>query len=284
VGEVNHAVLFALPLKLAGYPIVTLPDPTPAFPENSISIATSRGNVYSFVWPNPLQIFGQSGSAFSSGIMKVAYTGTFDSKNEPGPVAGGSGGKVGTGYCHSESVQSYPAGAGYAEELTGITGYGDSGVLWFVNPWVTGSSSGVLQSVVNGATQMYMYLIVINTGQVAYAPTAGSIDLTWYSADHLDGILIGVYYKGSFYPACSSSSSCSSAKTITPTTSYYAIYEITTTKLDNAPWSLPSSDNLGSVMFWGDASITNWWTSNAESYGYYSATILVPGLWIRSGC
>jgi hypothetical protein len=277
-GEVNHAVLFALPIS------VILPDPTPAFPQNSILIATSRGNVFAFQWPNPLQIFGQSGSAFSSGIMKVAYTGTLDSKNEPGPVAGGSGGTTGTGYCHSETSKPYPAAAGYAEKLTGITSYGDGGVLWFVNPWVTGGSSGVLQSVVNNATQMYLYVIVINTGKVAYTPTAGSIDLTWYSANHLDGTLIGVYYNGNFYPACSSISSCSTAESITPTTSYYAIYHITTTKLSNTPWSLPSSDNLGSIMFWGDASITDWWTSTAESSGYYSATILLPGVWIRSGC
>jgi len=275
-GEVNHAVVFALPLSLAGYPTVTLPDPTPAFPQNSILIATSRGNVFSFVWPNPLQIFGQSGSAFSSGIMKVAYTGTYDSKNEPG--LGGSGNSA-TGYCHSEPSQSYPAATGYAEKLTGITGYGDSGVLWFVNPWVT---SGVLQSVVNGATQMYIYLIVINTGIAAYTPTAGSIDLTWYGSNHLDGTLIGVYYKGAFSPACSSSSSCSSAQSIAQSTNYYAIYEInhSTTKLGNP---LPQG-GITSAMFWGDASITDWWTSTAENIGYYSATLLIPGLWIRAGC
>ena len=270
-GEVNHAVLLYLPSTIGPLPTGTN--------QNTILIVTSRGSVFSFEWPFPIQVGGQSQAAFSAGIVRVAYTGAspgYDSKNEPG--LGGSGTSA-TGYCHSEPSQSYPAATGYAEKLTGITGYGDSGVLWFVNPWVT---SGVLQSVVNGATQMYFYLIVINTGIAAYTPTAGSIDLTWYGSNHLDGTLIGVYYKGAFSPACSSSSSCSSAQSIAQSTNYYAIYEInhSTTKLG---YPLPQG-GITSAMFWGDASITDWWTSTAESIGYYSATLLIPGLWIRAGC
>ena len=82
---------------------------------------------------------GQSQSAFSAGIMKVAYqyiqgvptsspayptcTTTnpplcYDSKNEAGPVAAGSGGSVTSSYCHQEPAQAYQAGSTYAEKLT----------------------------------------------------------------------------------------------------------------------------------------------------------------------
>jgi hypothetical protein len=273
-GEVNHAVLFALPFAL--------PDPSPAVPQNSILIATSRGNVFSFQWPVPLQVFGQSGSAFSSGNMKVAYqsiSGGYDSKNEPG--VGGSGTSA-TGYCHKESLQNYPAASNYAEELTGITGVGVTGnALYFVSPWVTNT---ILTSTINGATQMYIYILVTNTGKTPYTPIAGSIDLTWYGSNHLDGTLLGVYYKGTFY---STASAPSYPNLITQSTSYYAIYKINqaTTKYGNP---LPQGA-ITAAMFWGDASINDWAGSCSsscswESYGYYSATMLVAGLWIRAGC
>jgi hypothetical protein len=277
-GEVNHGVLLALPLNLAGYPTVTLPNPTPAVPQNSIVIATSRGNVFSFQWPIQLQIFGQSQSAFSSGVMKVAYlkitSSGYDSKNEPGPVAGGSGGTGGTAYCHKEALQNYPAASNYAEKLTFPSGVLVTGTtLYFLNPWVTNTILGSTINVGQSAeTQMYIYTYVINTGNKSYVPTAGSIDLTWYSADHLNGILLGVYYKGTYYPAAS-------APSITPTTSYYAIYKMDVMKLQT---SIPSGT---SVMFWGDASITNWTgTGTTHDQNYFSATLLVSGLWIRSGC
>ena len=265
-GEVNHGVLLALPVA------VILPNPNPAVPKNTILIVTSRGNVFSFQWPVPLQVYGQSQSAASFAIIKVAYTGTLDSRNEPGPMAAGSGGTGGgasAGYCHTETSQPYPAGTGYAEKLTGITGYGDSGVLWFVNPWITygpSDSHSILTSVNSGATTLYIYAIVINTGHTAYVPTSGSIDIFWYSANHIDGGFIGVYYKGTFYPPAS-------APSITPGTSYYAMYQITTHYADNPPSS--------SVMFWGDASITNGLNSKAEDQSFFSATVLLSGLWIR---
>jgi hypothetical protein len=263
-GEVNHHVVLALPIA------VILPDPSPAVPQNSIVIATSRGNVFPFQWPVPLQIFGQSQSAFSSGIMKVAYqsiSGGYDSSKEP------FGGTPGNGYCHNEALQNYPAASNYAEKLTGISGVTGS-TLYFLNPWVTysGSTGGVLGSAVSGATQMYIYVLVINTGQTTYAPAAGSIDLTWYGQNHLDGTLLGVYYKGTFY-------STASAPGITPSTSYYAIYKMNTATMKLGLW--PPGSGMTSVMFWGDASITDWSGTTAETQNYFSATILLPGLWIR---
>jgi hypothetical protein len=251
--EVNHHVTLALPIGVA------LPDPNPAFPQNTITIVTSRGNVFIFQWPLQATVFGQSQSAFSSGNMKVAYTGTYDSKNEPL-----NGGTQANGYCHTEATEAYPAPAGYAEKLTGITGYGDSGVLQFVNPWIT---STILENDVNGgSTYFYIYVVIVNTGLTAYTPTAGSLDITWYGSNHLDGWLIGVFYNGGFY---------ATAPSIPPGAYYYAIYQITPSwvKVGNPPTT--------SVMWWGGASITNGSNSNAEGQTYFSGTILVSGLWIR---
>ncbi len=288
-GEVNHAVVLALPFA------VTLPDPSPAFPQNSILIATSRGNVFSFQWPVPLQVFGQSQSAFSSGIMKVAYqsiSGGYDSKNEPG--ISGTSRTGGLTYCHKEPLQNYPAASNYAEALTGMTGGTVTGTvtgntLYFVNPWVTYVSSyaGVLGSTINSGrtakTQMYIYVNIINTGQTAYTPTAGSIDLGWYSANHLDGTLLGVYYEGAFYPAVAFGGAANAPR-ITPSTNYYAIYKMNYMKLTNPPSSSLGAMPSGSVMLWGDASITNGSGSNpgnAEDQSYFSATVLLSGFWVR---
>lgn len=269
-GEVNHALILALPVS------ILLPSPTPAFPKNTVALVTSRGNVFAFQWPFQLQIYGQSQSAFSSGIMKVAYqstsstSGGYDSKNEPG-VTGGSGTST---YCHTEPLVSYPAPSYDAEQLNGINGVGagDSGVLTFVNPWVINTiltSAETIPTLTN-ATQMYMYVNIINAGSTAYYPVAGSIDITWYSADHVDGLLIGVFYEGKFYAS-------SSTPSIAPETNYYAIFHIDIVKLQN--WPPPSNDPLP-IMYWGAASLTD----NYENGTYYSASVLVPGLWIRSSC
>jgi hypothetical protein len=273
-GETKHKVYLALPLG------VGLPDPNPTFPQNSVVIATSRGSIFSFQWPLQASIFGQSQSAFSSGNMKIAYTGTgFDSKNEPGPVAGGSGGSSGTGngYCHNEATAPYPAAAGYSEKLTGITGYGDSGVLWFVNPWVTASNSDTKAIVTSSGnlasgTTLYIYVVIVNTGTSAYTADAGSIDLTWYGSNHIDGNFIGVYYNSGFYPP-------SSPPTIPPGAFYYALFQVTTFTIQNLPWTV--QPQFPSVMFWGGASITNGLNSQAEDQSYFSGTILVSGLWLR---
>jgi len=249
-GAVNYQVFFALPTGVA------LPNPSPPIPMNTIVIASSRGNIFSFQFPLQPMLFGQSNSAYSQGNMRIAYTGAKDSGNEPL-----NGGTQANGYCHQENVQSYPAAPGYAEELKGITGYGDSGVLWFVNPWVT------LPILRSGAT-FYIYVIVINTGTADYSPTAGTLDLTWYGSNHIDGEFIGVYFDGAFTAATSASQ-----PSIGPGQWYYAIFDTGVTggfvDVGNPPTS--------SVMWWGGASITN----NQKGSGFFSGTVLVSGLWIR---
>jgi hypothetical protein len=266
-GETSHAVILALPIAVA------LPNPTQsAFPKNAIFIATSMGNVFSFQWPFQVQVFGQSQSAYSQGIMKVAYQGTFNSKNERGPVNASSGGTVGTGYCHQESVQSYPAPPGYAEKLT-VSGLSDNN-LWFVNPWITGGPSSytdtfVMNSAENGHTTVYFYVIVINTGNTAYSPTSGTIDLTWYGSNHITGSLFGVYYNNKFY-----STSTSIPGGISAGAFYYAIFKINIFTIGNYP--------THSVMFWGTASVTNVGTgTSSEDQSFFSGAILSSGLWIR---
>ncbi|MGA8905907.1 MAG: hypothetical protein WB661_12975 [Candidatus Bathyarchaeia archaeon] len=261
-GEVNHALILALPIA------ITLPNPNPASPQNTVSLATTRGNLFSFQWPFQLQIFGQSNAAFSSGIMKIAYQGsTYDSSHD---YQGAPGHTSGT-FCHNEPLQNYPAASNYAEKLTNINGVTGS-TLYFVNPWITQT---ILSSAVSGNTQLYFYVIVINTGQSAYTINSGTMDLTWYGQNHLDGTLFGVYYNGAFY-------SSTSIPSIKPGTSYYIIYQLNTSqsRLDLPP----PQGGMSSVMFWGAASLTNGSGSNNENQNFFSGTILLSGLWMRASC
>jgi hypothetical protein len=272
-GEVNHAVLLALPFAL----------PSGSFTQNTILVVTSRGNDFSFQWPFPFQMGGQSQSAFSAGIVKVAYQGAspgYDSKNEPGPVAGGSGGTVTSGYCHSEPSQPYPAGASYSEELTGINyaGVVDSGVLWFVNPWVTQTIFGTasVQNPGGATTTLYLSVNITNTGNTPYTVAGGSLDLTWYGSNHIDGSLIGVYYgaaPGAFY-------AIGSTQTIAVGKSFLAIFEVTELTLSTGGGGTWPPPNDASVTFWGSASLTD----STKDASFVGGVSLSSGLWIAYSC
>jgi hypothetical protein len=189
-------------------------------------------------------------------------------------VASGSGGAVTSGYCHNEPLQAYPAASNYAEKLTGISGVTGS-TLYFVNPWVTEAILKSTINVLNGGgsttayTQMYIYVVVINTFKTSYTVNNGTIDLTWYSTDHLDGILYGLYYQGQFYPT-------GSLPTIAPGTSYYAIYKMNAMEL----YFPPPNGSINSIMFWGGASLS----TTSKDQTYFSGTVLSSGLWIRASC
>jgi len=274
-GEVNHAVLLYLPSTIPGSNGL----PTGAS-QNTILIVTSRGNMFSFQWPFPIQVGGQSQSAFSAGIVKVAYQGTgYDSKNEPGPVAGGSGGKAAAGYCHSETAQAYPASAGYAEELTGVNyaGVGDGDVLWFVNPWVTQTTAGTAANGPTGnTTTLYLAVNITNTGVIPITVAGGSLDLTWYGSNHIDGTLFGIYYgaaPGTFY-------SIASAQTVAVGTWFLALFRVTTFELDTGSGGTWPPANDASVTFWGGASLTD----NTETTSFVGGVSLSSGLWIPYSC
>ncbi|HXZ90045.1 MAG TPA: hypothetical protein VEG61_03185 [Candidatus Dormibacteraeota bacterium] len=277
-GEVNHAVLLYLPSNIVL--------PASSGLQNTIFIATSGGNVFSFQWPFQIQMGGQSQFAFSAGIVRAAYQGSspgYDSKNEPGPVAGGSGGTVTSGYCHSEpvSVPAYPPGASNSEKVSGVkvggSLIGDGGILWFVNPWVTQS---ILLTAANGptgnTTTLYLAVNITNTGSMNYTVVGGTLDLTWYGSNHIDASLIGVYYNASkatgptFY-----STNAATPQQIAPGRSFQGIYRVTTLQLNTGGDWPPAT----SVMFWGSAALTN----NSEKT-FVGGVSLSSGLWIPTSC
>ena len=296
-GEVTHAVLLALPI------VVTLP--SLYYSQNTIFIVTSRGNVFSFQWPFPIQIFGgQSQSAFSIGTIKVAYqdisatdsgSATCTAPNGSGdPMPGGSGCDSShdyhgaprntspqAPYCHNELEQNYVAPTNYAEELTFPAGVVKGTTLYFVNPWVT---LAILEDARTDAgstyppnTQMYIYINITNTGNAPYTVAGGTLDLTFSGSNHIDGNLIGIYYNAStttvkiapqFYIA-----SATQTQTVAMGNSFYAIFKVTLIQLD--PSYLSSSS-----MFWGSLSLTN----NVEGTGFVGGVGLSSGLWIRYSC
>ena len=274
-GEINHSVLLYLPST------VFLPSGTPNL--NTVLIATSRGNDFSFQWPFQNLMGGQSQSAFSAGILKVAYTGSgnpgYDSMNELGPVNSGSGGTHVAGYCHTES-QTTSQTSERPQKFTG-TGYGDGGVLWFVNPWMTQTFfTDTCNSGCTSHTSLYIYVNITNTGTIAYSPVAGTLDLTWYGSNHIDGTLIGSYDSKGFH-------STTSGYTYSSGSYFYALFQVTTVALDTGntcPQQLNPTHTwppCSSVMFWGSLSLTN----NLESYQFVSGVALSSGLWIRvPGC
>jgi hypothetical protein len=270
-GEVNHALVLALPG--VGPSAVTLPNPNPAFPSSTILVATTRGNVFSFQWPFQTPIYGPSSAAASFGLLKVAYqqiaTGGYDSIHDYSNASGHTSGT----YCHNEPLQyTYPVASNYAEKLTvsGVIG----NTLYFVNPWVT---EAILKSAVNllnpgtrtPQTQMYIYAVVTNTLNYSYTVNNGTIDLTWYSTDHIDGILYGLYYQGQFYPT-------GNLPKIAAYATYYAIYKINQVQL----YFPQPNGAINSVMFWGGASLS----TTAKNETYFSGTLLTSGLWIRASC
>ena len=291
-GEVNHAIAIALPLA------VTLPGRllSTAPPQNTVMLVTTRGNIFSFQWPIQVQANPQSQSAFSFANMKLAYqtsngvtkctgSGTpsgcgYDSQSEPGPT-----GSVTSTFCHQEPLEKLTG----ISDITSAETIQDSGSLTFVSPWVTNtiftSAENYSGGPTNPTTQLYIYVDVINTGNFTFSPVAGSIDLTWYSALHVDGTFMGVFYLGKFYTP----SSPPTIPDTSPNNQFYAIYHVYLVKLSN--WSPGSSTSWASgqydlpVMFWGAASLTNnleGGTSAASSF--YNASILVAGLWIRYSC
>ena len=242
--------------------------PSSSFSHNTIQIVTSRGNVFSFQWPFQILMGGQSQSAFSAGIMKVAYQYTqgspyptcttttpplcYDSKNELGPVAAGSGGTTTSPYCHQEPAQAYQAGSTYAERLTvgypGVTG----SALWFVSPWVTqpifnsaqtnGPAPSGHSTWPSNSTTLYIYVNITNVGNTPIAINGGSVDLQWYSFNWLTANLIGYYEgvpPGTFYPA-------GSTHTVLPGHSFYAIFKVISLCLGRADCS-PSAPPMGTL-------------------------------------
>ena len=171
-----------------------------------------------------------------SGTLMVAYQGTYNSASDS---------------CHQEKPTV----------LTGISGLQTGTSLSFLNPWLT---NAVLTSADGGHTTIYALVNATNTMSTSIVASAGTIDLTWYGSNHVNGQLYGVYYQGKFYAA-------GSAPSMTAGNQFYAIYKIADIALNNFP---------GNAFFIGSAAITN----NAEGATYYSAQLAIDGLWVRSSC
>jgi hypothetical protein len=171
-----------------------------------------------------------------SGTLMVAYQGAYDSSSDS---------------CHKEA----------RTVLTGISGLQTGSSLSFVNPWLT---DAVLTSADGSHTTMYFLVNATNTKNTSIVASAGTIDLTWYGSNHIDGQLFGVYYQGKFYTP-------GSAPTVTPGSQFYAIFKINDIELNNFP---------GNVFFIGSAAVTN----NQPGATYYSAQLAIDGLWVPSSC
>jgi hypothetical protein len=270
--------------------------PSLLYSENTILIATRRGNVFSFQWPLPLEIIGgQSQAAFSTGIIKVAYQDISTaggalcsppSNSTQGPTSTGSGcdsskeyyGASGNNwpsppYCHDEPEKAYVAPTNYAEQLTGISGV-KGNTLYFVNPWIT---LEVLENArtdlsTSPTTQLYMYINITNVGSTPYVVAGGSLDLTYSGSTHIDGTLIGIYYNatgtatGPFWYAATPTQT----QTVGVGKSFYAIFQITLVQVD-------LSNFEASAMYWGSLSLTN----NIEGTGFVGGVGLSSGFWIR---
>jgi hypothetical protein len=291
-GEADHFVLLALPSS------VLLP--SLLYSQNTVFIATSRGNVFSFQWPLPLEIFGgQSQAAFSTGIIKVAYqdisaagtglcsppsnttqAGTSsgsgcDSSKDYSRNYGGASTWPTAPYCHNEPEQGYVAPTNYAEQLTGITGVsGMKGTtLTFVNPWIT---LEILENARTDAgtptTELYIYINITNVGSSPYVVAGGTLDLTYSGSTHIDGTLIGIYYNatgtktGPFWYLATAGQT----QKVAVGKSFYAIFQITQVQVT-------LSNFVGSAMYWGSLSLTN----NIEGTGFVGGVGLSSGFWIR---
>jgi len=258
-GETLHSVLIWLPSS------VLLPNPTPPSPKSTIYIATTRGRVFTFQWPFPpigSALGGQSGASISAGIMKIAYQGAYDSKNEPSQPNNQG--------CHYEQSQPYPAPPGYKEVLSGITGVTGSS-LTFVNPWITDT---ILQTAApssgHPSSTLYIYANVINTRGVATTVTGGNLVISAADASSnakqyfLGGTLLGTYYKGTFYAAGTSA-------TIQPNDNFYLIFIITN-------WT--QGINAAGLVFTGTGAFTN----RMQDGTYSGGEVMLDGLYDRTSC
>lgn len=256
-GEYSHGVVLWLSQQL----------PSSTYGANSVSIVTTRGRVFSFQWPFPP--VGQaiaSGTSISTGVMKVAYTGTVDnSKNEPGWVAAGSGGTAGPGNCHTESP---PASDKIAA--------GTYGTLYFVNPWVTDTILGDAAFGSPPVTTLFIYASLMNTKASTITITTGSllIQVTQATANakvfYIGGTYVGgLVGSGGFVAAPSPLS-------ITPGQVATLIFEIFNYNIGNNP----GKSAAATLSFAGTAAISN----TATDSSYYGASILLDGFYDRTSC
>jgi hypothetical protein len=265
-GEFHHSVRFWLPIAM------TLPNVT-VTPSNSIWIVTMRGRVFSFTWPFPAvgQNAGGAGSqmSISTGSMKVAYTGTFNS---------------GSDTCHQETPTRLSAG--------------NAGTLSFLNPWVktnvltTAASdipTGNFPHLSSGCTWgqcLYISVHSKNTlnssitfswGQMVMLTAKASPNLKQY---FIGGPYIGIVVMNATPPPFFS---YGTPVKLAKGTEFYLIFLIT-----NAVYTAPSSSTYSGDLFTGTATMNNAFSNQAEGSNpsYMGFVIFLDGLYVRNngGC
>ena len=147
-GEFNHTIRLWVPNA------ITLPlNPG----SNTIWLVTARGRIFTFLWPfvpNPLAKPGTIPDLIT-GIMKVAYNGTWSSSNE---------GKSLAGYCHEKPEQ--------------LPGPNNSTLVSFVNPWITNTIlTDALNKPNSPTTTLWVYALLNNTTGKTISVNNGNIIL-----------------------------------------------------------------------------------------------------------
>jgi len=269
--EFNHVVILLLNTTSGGYPASDIPQ---SVGDSTITIVTTRGRVFSFQWEWPQVPYLPSGGYIvTGGDLRVAYQGTWNSKNEPG--SGGSGG----GYCHSEPAKTLTA--------TGIPG----GSLYFMNPWLTQTIFFTAFPTGSGSntTTVYIFLNITNTrtdGQ-AISIADGNLILQVTVATSaakgavffVAGSLFGVYYPavvggGTFYQVGPGDGVVTRPPSGVPAGSSVILIF----RMNN--WN-SGANTFSDVVFTGTASITN----GVENSVYWGTTVVpVNGLYVRPSC
>jgi hypothetical protein len=255
-GEFNHTVRFWLPKNTLG----TLPN-IQFVPSNSIWVVTTRGRVFSFVWPFPpvgqSSLGGGTPLSIQTGSMKIAYIGTLSSKSDS---------------CHSETRLP----------LTGpgnVTGY-----FSFVNPW---TNVTIIQATTKPSpnkpytcTQCFYVSvhsanslsipIQFNWGQlVIETANAPSMQKRAFIGGNYFGIVLGnTFYK------------YGTTVTVQPNDEFYLIFQVVN-------YNLGSETGSGDA-YTGTAVVNNAYSNLAEGTAFRAYTIYLDGLYVRynwgSGC
>ena len=310
-GELNHVVMLALP--------ITVKLPVLYYRQNTVFVVTSRGNVFSFQWPFPVQILGgQSQSAFSSGIIKIAYQDILDHNVLQGSdlctaPTGGNPPNSGTysgcdsshdyygvntspwpsaPYCHNElealDSETYLAPTNYAEEITGInyagvSNYGNAqngGTLYFLNPWITLPILEDARTDASSNPPTTQIYIYINITNTGGTPYT-------VAGGTIDLTVAGSTHIdgiliGIYYNATGNSPSSNQwwfpASSTQTQTVAVGKSFYAIFKVTQIMLDL---SYLGSAsMFWGSLSLTN----GIEGTGFVGGTGLSSGLWMRMSC
>jgi len=252
-GEFNHMVRFWLPFSLPDAGVQG-----PLSPANSISIVTTRGRVFTFLWPfaaNPLVIPGFTPNLVR-GFTKIAWKYTQPPPPDSGPAAG----------CHAEGTEQRQ-------------GPGSTGNLYFVNAWLDPSVVKDAAKPNNPSVTIYVYTRLNNTTGIPLTLNSGTIILETADAGSNQKIyFMGGSYVGVYYPV--SSAILNPSETIDVLNigvpgrngTFIAVFKLSS--FDQTLWS--GAPKPGSI-FLGTAALNN----QATDSTYTGMIAFIDGIYIR---